>query len=433
VTLRGRVLGYLALAALTSCVLTVAVAVILVRHRVSAQRMSALVAQADAAAALDTLPGTRVYRIGARHPVVIASRRASAVLAVVPDASVAEGAVTVDGRPLLYVERPAAHGRLVLIRPSAIAFSEWRPFFVSLILAGAGGALVAALLAVALARRLTRPVAALALATRRLAAGEEGVTVPTHGGDELADLGHSFNRMSGSLAAAQIGQRRFLESVSHELRTPLTSIRGYAEALEEGAVSCEEGARIIGAEAGRLERLVADLLDLARFGREGFAVKCQPLDLGPLAARAVERHLPAAATLGVSLTHSAVEPAAALGDEDRLLQVISNLIENALRLSPEGGSVHVRAAPTQLTVCDTGPGFAPEDLPRAFERFYLHDRYRSERPVGSGLGLAIVQELVQAMHGSVSATDIPGGGAEFIVRLPAADRADIGAAAGHVS
>jgi two-component system sensor histidine kinase BaeS len=424
VSLRGRVLGYLALAAVTSCALTVAVAVILVRHRVSAQRMTALVAQADAAAALDTLPGTRVYRIGARHPRVVPSRRASAVLAAVPNADVAEGAITVDGQPLLYVERPSAQGRLVLIRSAAIAFAEWRPFLLSLILAGLGGALVAALLAVALARRLTRPVAALAQATHRLAAGEEGVTVPAHGEDELADLGRSFNRMSASLAAAQIGQRRFLESVSHELRTPLTSIRGYAEALEEGAVSGEQGGQIIGAEAGRLERLVADLLDLARFGREGFAVQCHALDLGPLTARALQRHLPAAATLGVALSQRATEPAPALGDEDRLLQVISNLIENALRLTPEGGSVHIEAAPGRVSVRDTGPGIAPEDLPRAFERFYLHDRYRSERPVGSGLGLAIVQELVQAMHGSVSAAEVPGGGAEFTVLLPAADRAD---------
>jgi signal transduction histidine kinase len=126
----------------------------------------------------------------------------------------------------------------------------------------------------------------------------------------------------------------------------------------------------------------------------------------------------------VALSQRATEPAPALGDEDRLLQVISNLIENALRLTPEGGSVHIEAAPGRVSVRDTGPGIAPEDLPRAFERFYLHDRYRSERPVGSGLGLAIVQELVQAMHGSVSAAEVPGGGAEFTVLLPAADRAD---------
>jgi two-component system OmpR family sensor kinase len=224
--------------------------------------------------------------------------------------------------------------------------------------------------------------------------------------------------MSDSLSRAQTGQRRFLESVSHELRTPLTSIRGYAEAVGEGAVSPAEGGRIIGAEAHRLERLVADLLDLARLGREGFAVDSVPIDLAELASRAVDRHRPAAEALGLAPTTDAGDPAPARGDEGRVLQVVSNLIENALRLTPPGGQVQVSASPGVLRVRDTGPGIAPEDLPRAFERFYLHDRYRSERPVGSGLGLAIVHELVQAMHGSVSASAADGGGAEFIVRLP---------------
>jgi len=421
VTLRGRVLGYLALAALASCALTVAVAVVLVRHRVSSQRLTALVAQANAAAALDSQPGALVYRIGTRHPVVLPARRAAAVLAAVPASGPAQGTVTVAGRGVLYVQRPTAQGRVILVRSAAIAFAEWRPFLASLALAGIGGAVLAALLAWALARRLTRPVAMLAQATRRLAAGEEGVTVPAQGEDELADLGRAFNRMSTSMAAAQSAQRRFLESVSHELRTPLTSIRGYAEALQEGAVDPEDAAHIIGAEAGRLERLVADLLDLARFGREGFAVDSDPLDLAPLTAKAVARHLPAATGLGVALTHSGADSAPALGDEDRLLQVISNLIENALRLTPEGGQVEVLAAPGELTVRDSGPGIAPEDRPRAFERFYLYDRYRSERPVGSGLGLAIVHELVQAMHGSVSAGSAADGGAQFVVRLPLPD------------
>lgn len=417
-SLRSRVLAYLALAAVASCALTVAVAVVLVRHRLSAQRLSALAAQADAAAAVDSLPGARVYRIGARHPVVVGARRAAAVLAAVPASSSAQGQLSVHGIPLLYVIRPTAAGRLILIRPAAIAFAEWRPFLASLVIAGAGGALLAALLAWLLARRLAAPVASLATATHRLAAGEQGVTVPASGEDELADLGRSFNRMSVSLAAAQAGQRRFLESVSHELRTPLTSIRGYAEALSEGAVPAAEGGAIIGAEARRLERLVGDLLDLARFGREGFAVQRHPLDLAAVCERAVARHRPAAEALGVALAAEGERPAPALGDEDRLLQVISNLIENALRLTPSGGRVAVLAAPGSVTVSDTGPGLGPEDLPRAFERFYLYDRYRSERPVGSGLGLAIVQELVQAMGGSVSASGAPGGGAQFVVRLP---------------
>ncbi len=424
-TLRGRVLAYMAFAAVASCALTVAVAAILVRHRISQQRLGALVVQADTAASADSLPGTRVYRIGAAHPRVVALARARAVLAAVPSSEVAQGTTTVDGASLLYVIRPSIDGRIVLIRSAAIAFAEWRPFLISLVLAGAGGALLAALLAFALARRLTKPMAELAVATGKLAAGAEQVSVPAAGEDELADLGRSFNRMSAELARARAAQRRFLESVSHELRTPLTSIRGYAEALEEGAVLGEEGGRVIAAEAGRLERLVADLLELARVGREGFTVAADEVDLTDLAAQALERHRPAAASLEVRLrlAEAGADPAPARGDPDRILQVISNLIENALRLTPAGGEVSVRAAPGEIAVSDTGPGLAAEDLPRAFERFYLHDRYRSARPVGSGLGLAIVAELVAAMGGAVEARGAASGaGAEFVVRLPTPER-----------
>ncbi len=419
-TLRSRVFAYLALAAGISCLITVAVAVVLVRHRVAVQRRGALAVQAELTASNDLAPGTRVYLLNGGHPRLVAvRRRQQLVLGAIPAASTGQGTFTLGGRSWMYAIRPSALGRAVLIRPAAIAFAEWRPFLTSIIIAGGGGILLAALLAFALARRLTRPVGALVRATHAVAAGEQGVAVPAEGEDELADLGHSFNRMSAELARARAAQRQFLESVSHELRTPLTSIRGYAEAIDEGAVPPGEGAGVIAAEAGRLERLVADLLELARVGREGFAVRAERLDLGELAAQAVERHRPAAAAAGVELRCRADGPAPAVGDGDRVLQVVSNLVENALRLTPAGAIVEVRSAPGQLTVRDGGPGLAAEDLPRAFERFYLHDRYRSERPVGSGLGLAIVAELVQAMGGEVRALSPAAGGAEFVVRLPA--------------
>ena len=214
---------------------------------------------------------------------------------------------------------------------------------------------------------------------------------------------------------------------------PLTSIRGYAEALEEGAIPPAESARVIGAEADRLERLVADLLDLARFGRSGFSVAREPVDLAAVVEQAVERHLPRAREIGVEVS-GALAPGVelpgapaperwVLGDHDRILQAVSNLIENALRVTPSGGSVAVRAGEGEITVRDTGPGLDPEDIPRAFERFYLYGRYRSERPVGSGLGLAIVQELISAMGGAVEArTTSPAGGgtggAVFTIQLP---------------
>ncbi len=424
-TLRRRVLVYLALAAIASCALTVGVAVVLVRHRVAAQRLSTLEGQAETVAAVGGAPGAlqpgdHVYRVGTPRPRRLGSVRSQAVLSAIPAGGDAQGTIEVAGRSLLYVARSTANGRIVLVRSAALAFAEWRPFLTSLVLAGLGGAALAAVLAYLLARRLTRPVDELAGATRRLAAGEEQVSVPVEGEDELAQLAKAFNEMSIELGAARESQRHFLESVSHELKTPLTSIRGYAEAVEEGAVPAAEGSRVITSEADRLQRLVADLLDLARLGRAGFSVASDPVDLASVAEQAVERHLPAARTMGVELVQIPLgdHSAWAFGDEGRVLQITSNLIENALRLTPSGGRVAVRAEPGQLSVSDSGPGLAPEDLPQAFERFYLYDRYRSERPVGSGLGLAIVQQLTAAMGGTVEVTNGRHGGAEFVVRLP---------------
>ncbi len=435
--LQRRLLVYLALAAITSCALTVGVGVLLVRHRVAAQRLSNLETQAQVLALVGGAPGAlnageHVYRVGTGRPVRLRPAARAAVLAAAPPTGDGEGTIKVANRELLYVARTTDSGRIVLVRSARLAFAEWRPFLASLVLAGLGGAALAVVLSYLLARRLTRPIGELAAATRRVSSGSPGIEVAIHGDDELADLGRSFNQMSLELAHAQESQQRFLESVSHELKTPLTSIRGYAEALDEGAVSPAEGGRVIGAEANRLERLVSDLLDLARLNRTGFAVDSERVDLGSIAAQAIDRHLPRARAIDVSLSsssssssshpssnsHSSSSSAWAIGDADRVLQATSNLIENALRLTPPGGSVTVRADQGQITVRDTGPGLADTDLPHAFERFYLYDRYRSERPVGSGLGLAIVKELIAAMGGTVAATSPPEGGAEFVLRLP---------------
>ena len=426
--LQRRVLGYLALAAIASCALTVVVGVVLVRRQLASQRLSALETQADLVAAVGgppaaLQPGDHVYRVGTGAARRVGRRAASAVLAAVPAAASGQGTVDIAGRSFLYAVRPTPEGRVVLVRTAAVAFAEWRPFIGSLLLAGLGGTLLATVLSFLLARRLTRPIGELSTAARRLAAGEDEVAVPVSGHDELADLGAAFNEMSRELARARQAQARFLESVSHELRTPLTSIRGYAEGLEEDAIEPREAARVIGTEAGRLERLVADLLELARVGRADFAVGREPVDLAEVVRHALERHLPQARELGVELSGSAEPGSLVLGDEDRIVQALSNLIENALRLTPAGGTVAARARPGELTVRDTGPGLATEDIPRAFERFYLHGRYRSERPVGSGLGLAIVRGLVGAMGGSVEAAAPVGGGAQFTIRLPPAPAA----------
>jgi two-component system, OmpR family, sensor kinase len=428
VSLRRRVLAYVALAAIASCTLTTVVAIVLVRHRIANQRVTALETQANVLSVVGGAPGAltagdHVYRVGSGKPRRVRPAVARAVVGAIAPAGGSQGTVTVAGRGLLYVARTTPRGRVVLVRSARLAFAEWRPFLASLIIAGLGGAALAAILSFLLARRLLRPIDQLAAATRRVSAGETDVAVPVEGEDELTELGRSFNTMASDLAHAREAQRSFLESVSHELKTPLTSIRGYAEALQEGAVSPAEGGRIVSAEADRLERLVQDLLDLARLERAGFVVEHRPVDLAAVGATAIQRHRPRAQELDIALTCTRTDDNGAwgIGDEGRLLQATSNLIENALRLTPPGGAVEVCTRPGTIAVRDTGPGLAAEDLPRAFERFYLHDRYRSQRPVGSGLGLAIVKELTTAMGGEVTATGRRGGGAEFEIRIPSAD------------
>ena len=426
-TLHRRVLVYLAVAAIASCALTVGVSIVLIRHRVSEQRLGALENQAELLSVVGGAPGAlragdHVYRVGTGRPHRALSARANAVLAALPSSGGdAQGTIHVHGQSLLYVARETDAGRVVLFRRAALRFGEWGPFLGALGLAGAGGAVLAGLLSIVLARRLTRPIDALAAATARVASGQPDVTVPVDGNDEIAGLGRSFNAMSTELARARDSQRSFLESVSHELKTPLTSVRGYAEALQDDAIGPEEGGAIIAGEARRLERLVSDLMDLARLGRTGFSVAREPVDLATLAAAAVTRHQVSARELGVGLSRAEGTSGEALGDAERLLQATSNLVENALRLTPPGGSVTVAAAPGELVVSDDGPGLAGEDLDRAFERFYLHDRYRAdpERAVGSGLGLAIVAELVASMGGRVRAENRPGGGARFVISLAA--------------
>jgi len=223
--------------------------------------------------------------------------------------------------------------------------------------------------------------------------------------------------MAEQLATSRESERAFLLSVSHELKTPLTAIRGYAEGLAEGAFAPDDAARTILVEARRLERLVRDLLDLARINRREFSVGREPVDLAEVVRAAVARHEASARSFGVALVADAQE-AWVEADPDRVLQIASNLIENALRETPRGGSVTVRTEPRRLVVADTGPGLAADDLARAFDRFFLYDKYGRERPVGSGLGLAIVKQLAVAMGGSVGVASEPGAGAVFTLELP---------------
>jgi two-component system sensor histidine kinase BaeS len=318
---------------------------------------------------------------------------------LVPNANrSSNGKTDYQGDEQLFSYRTIPHlGILMLNRRQA----EWRPFLVDLLLAALAGVALAALLSFGVARSITRPIRRVARATRALAAGEAHDPLPTEGATEIASLAEAFNRMAADLSASREAERDFLLSVSHELKTPLTAIRGWAEGLAEGAFEPDDAARTILLESGRLERLVRDLLDLARMNRSEFSVRDESVDLAEVGREAVARHEGAARSFGVELRADAVESWVA-ADADRLLQVASNLVENALRETPSGGSVTVSARDAALAVADTGPGIPPDDLAHAFERFYLYDKYGKDRPVGSGLGLAIVAQLVRAMGGTVA-------------------------------
>jgi two-component system sensor histidine kinase BaeS len=320
-----------------------------------------------------------------------------------------------------FAARKVNQAALVLLRPRSRGNSAFYPFLVGLLIAAAAGITLAALAAYFLARRIVRPVRRVVDATRHLAEERDPAPVPIEGAYEIARLAQAFNDMAAQLAKAREAEKQFLLSVSHELKTPLTAIRGYAEGVTDGAFEPDEAAATITSEADRLERLVRDLLDLARMNRTDFSIHREPLDLADVARDAVRRYEHPAREFDVTLEAFAPTPAPAIGDPDRVLQVVSNLVENALRLTPPGGVVRVLASAATLVVEDTGPGLRQDELPHAFERFYLYSRYASDRTVGTGLGLSIVKELTRGMGGSVDVESAPGRGTRFTVRLPGAD------------
>jgi two-component system sensor histidine kinase BaeS len=303
-----------------------------------------------------------------------------------------------------------------------------------LLVAAGVAAAVAAAVALWLARRLTRPLQAMEHTTRAIAGGDLGARVGgmVEADDELARLGAAIDTMAAELERAAGQERAFLMSVSHDLRTPLTSIRGYAEAVAEGTAHDDEtrrrAAAIIGSEARRLERLVADLLDLARLDAREFSLHPRSVDAAVVVAGAAEALRPAAAEAGLALVVlPAPGPLPAELDPERLAQVVANLVENALKYATTTVEVGVVDTPpgVEISVVDDGPGVDPADLPHVFGRLYTSGRSasgatpnpRAARKVGTGLGLAIVAQLAAAMGGTATAGRTPEGRTRFTVSV----------------
>jgi two-component system sensor histidine kinase BaeS len=258
---------------------------------------------------------------------------------------------------------------------------------------------------------------------RRISDGDlTARVVATDGTDEVAVLARSVNEMASTLEHSRDLERHFLLSVSHDLRTPLTSIRGYAEAIADGATAdAPRAAEIIVSESKRLERLVSDLLELAKLDAAQLSLRPAPTDVAEVASDTADAFRPAAAAAGARIELDVAGPAIADVDPDRLGQALANLVENALKhtTSRIGLRVTEDEGTVRVIVTDDGAGIAADDLPRVFEPLYV-GRRTPRRQVGSGLGLAIVRQLVTAMGGTVEAGDEPDGGARLEIRLPSA-------------
>jgi two-component system, OmpR family, sensor kinase len=416
--------------------------------RFAAQRLAEVIA-ADLARELDARPDVPVEQLVAERYRTLYRP----VLFVTPDGEVIGGRRGAGG-PLLarrYARRPEqgrpkapgpegvaevhARGRVlgnVVVlprRPVASVAQEVGPLTLV-------GALTLALLGAAIVAWATfgpahRRLRALEAAAQRLGSGDLSARAPTEGHDEIAQVARAFNQTADALQAEidrvraeQVVRRQLLADVSHELHTPLTAIRGYVDTLQMHEISLTEAQRerylaIVSEETARLERLIADLLDLAKLDAGGMVLQVVSVPVNTLLMRVLDRFMPGAAARDIALEIS-TSAAELPGDPGRLEQALSNLVANALRFSEPGGTVRVDArregATVVISVQDAGPGLTQEQQAQVFERFYKADPARSAE--GTGLGLSIVRAIAEAHGGRVSVDSTPGQGSTFSLHLP---------------
>ena len=350
----------------------------------------------------------------------------------VVDSVLAGQSVSAEGGPvgetILIEARPLATGDgVILVQPFTVIGVESSEAVKRIAIALLLGLLIAVPIGYWAARRLTRPLRAAADAANQMAAGSRDVTLTPEGPIEIADIAESLNRLNSALVVSEGRQREFLLSVSHELRTPLTAVKGYAEALSDGVIEGDEVPRtgaVVAAEAARLDRLVTDLLDLARLGAVDFHVEPVSVDLVEVGSDAWEVWQTRGQADGVTvLTELPDQELTVRTDPMRVRQIIDNLAENALRVSPPGSVIVLAIRPEPggaiVEVRDSGPGLTDDDRSVAFEPGALHERYRGVRPVGTGLGLALVGRLARGLGGSAEVGQAEEGGARFTVHLPA--------------
>lgn len=317
-------------------------------------------------------------------------------------------------------------GGLQLLRSPQLRETLREDFLPSFLRAGLVAFVLAVIFAAWMGNWIVKPLQTIEEASRNLSNGEYQ-QIPLQGPDEVQALAGAYNEMIDQVQASQQSQRDFVANVSHELKTPLTSIQGFSQAMLDGTVdsgpALTKAAGIIKTEADRMYRLVVDLLDLARFDAGTIVLDRKALELSKLLTHVVNQLIPQAAEARVKLSLDVDPLPTCVGDEDRLAQVFTNLVDNAIKHTPVNGFVKLNARSeaglVRVKIIDSGKGIPEEHLGRIFERFYKVDGSRKkEGKPGTGLGLAIAQQIVQAHEGTISVRSTLGEGSVFEVTIP---------------
>jgi signal transduction histidine kinase len=339
-------------------------------------------------------------------------------------------------RRMLYVTTPLqGGGAFILAAPRPVGLLGLGDELLTPVLrAAAVGLIVSVLLAFVLARWISAPLQKTARAAEAVAEGDYDQSLELVGPNETKSLAIAFNQMVSRVKASQLSMRAFVANVSHELKTPLTSIQGFSQAILDGAASDPEAQRsaaaVIYSEAGRMERMVDELLDLARLDAGQIILVREPVDLNLLLRGVLDRLSIKIAAKGVKVRSEIEGLPPIVGDGDRLSQVFTNLLDNAIRHSPENGRIVIVGRKdvnsVVLEVADQGPGIPVELQPRIFERFFRIDKARAGGETqGAGLGLAISKELIELHGGKIWVESEAGKGSAFYLRLPIIQPGDV--------
>jgi len=338
---------------------------------------------------------------------------------------------TIDGRLFIYAAYPLTKlsataavqvEAIILAVPRAGTLAIFTSLIRPLIIVGIISLLLSLVVAILFARSIYRPLNRVTEGARKIAHGDFDQKVPSQGPKEIRELADSFNHMSEEVKRSQQQLRHFIADVSHELKSPLTSIQGFSQALIDGTADDEQtkvkAVSIINTESKRMRRQVDELLELSRMQSGQFKIAKEAVDLNELLSRCLDIFSLQASEKDIRLILKRTSTVLITGDNDRLEQLFSNLLDNAIKNTQAGGEVNVAVSKledsVEVKIMDNGPGIPQDQLPHVFERFYQVTGVRT----GVGLGLAIAREIVLAHSGTIAARSEPGEGAEFIIRFP---------------